>query len=259
MVRKLYFLFLSISLSVGTVFAQSGAGSIKGSVIDGSSGEPIPFVKVVLYQGGIQKGGTDTDFDGKFGFPSVTAGTYTVEFRSQEYQKTRIENISVSSDQITFLDDTKLEKPDDVKQLEEVKIIAYKVPLINKNGEQGGTVTREDIEKLPIRDAAGLAETVGGVNKTASGELSVRGARGGASYFYIDGIKVRGSSNLPKAALEEVQVLTGGIPANYGDATGGIISITTRGPSSKFFGSIEGVTSGFYFKGSDPLGYDGKV
>ena len=259
MVRKLYFLFLSITLSVGTVFAQSGAGSIKGSVIDGSSGEPIPFVKIILFQGGIQKGGTDSDFDGKFMFPSVTAGSYTVEFRSPEYQMTRIENISVSSDQITFLDNTKIDKPSDVKELEEVNVIAYKVPLINKDGVQGGTVTREDISKLPIRDAAGLAETVGGVNKTASGELSVRGARGGASYFYIDGIKVRGSANLPKAALEEVQVLTGGIPANYGDATGGIISITTRGPSSQYFGSIEGVTSGFYIKGKDPIGYDGKV
>ncbi|MDP5098697.1 MAG: hypothetical protein NWQ27_01775, partial [Crocinitomicaceae bacterium] len=72
-------------------------------------------------------------------------------------------------------------------------------------------------------------------------------------------IKVRGSSNLPKSAIEEVSVITGGLPANYGDATGGIISVTTRGPSAKYFGSIEAVTSGFYFKGADPDGYDGKV
>ena len=39
------------------------------------------------------------------------------------------------------------------------------------------------------------------------------------------------SNNLPKSAIEEVQVITGGLPASYGDATGGIVSITTRGPS----------------------------
>ena len=75
----------------------------------------------------------------------------------------------------------------------------------------------------------------------------------------IDGIKVRGSSNLPKGALEEVQVITGGLPANYGDVTGGIISITTRGPSANYFGSIEAVSSGIYINGEDPDGYDGKV
>lgn len=261
MIRKLYFLLLSISLSMGAVWAQSGSGSIKGSVFDGNSGEPLPFVKVVLYQGGIVKGGTETDFDGKFGFPSVTSGTYDVEFRSTEHQPLKLENVSVRSEQITFLDNTELTKPDDVLALEEVQVIAYKIPLINKDGgAQGSTVGREDIAKLPIRSASGIAATVGGVNEDeGSGKISVRGSRQGSTYYYIDGIKVRGSSNLPKSALEEVQVITGGVPANYGDVTGGIISVTTRGPSAQYFGSIEAVSSGFYFKGKDDLGYDGKV
>jgi hypothetical protein len=254
-------LFLSIALSVGTVFGQAGNGTIKGSVLDSESNEPIPFVKVVLYQGGIIKGGTESDFDGKFQFPSISSGSYDVEFRSQEYQAMKIENVSVSAEKITFLDKTKLSKPDDVQEMDEVQIIAYKVPLINKDGgAQGSTVTREDISKLPVRSASGVASTVGGVNQSeGSGEISVRGSREGASYYYIDGIKVRGSSNLPKSALEEVQVITGGVPANYGDATGGIISVTTRGPTAEYFGSLEAVSSGFYFKGEDELGYDGKV
>jgi len=53
--------------------------------------------------------------------------------------------------------------------------------------------------------------------------------------------------------------ITGGVPANYGDVTGGIISITTRGPSSVYFGSVEAVSSGIYIKGADKDGYDGKV
>lgn len=37
-------------------------------------------------------------------------------------------------------------------------------------------------------------------------------------YFYIDGIKVRGSRNIPaKSDLEEVSVITGGLPVNFGD------------------------------------------
>lgn len=259
MIRKLYFLFLSITLSVATAYGQAGSGSIRGSVLDGETKEPVPFIDVVLFQGGIVRGGTATDIDGKFHFPSVTAGVYDVEFRSMEHQPIKIEGVSVSSEQITFLDRTELFKPEDVQLLTETTVRAYRVPLIEKDARQGTTVTREDIAKLPVRSATGVATLTGGVNETDDGGISVRGSREGATYYYIDGIKVRGSSNLPKSALEEVQVITGGIPANYGDATGGIISVTTRGPSSVYFGSIEGVTSGFYFKGKDPIGYDGKV
>lgn len=261
MLRKLYFVLFSLLLSVGYSYGQAGNGSIKGSVIDGETDDPIPFVKVVLYQGGIIKGGTETDFDGKFQFPSVTSGQYDVEFRSQEYKPLKMEKVAVSAEKITFLDKVELNKPEDVQEMEEVQIVAYKVPLINKDGgAQGQTITREDIAKLPVRSAAGVAATVGGVNESeGSGGISVRGSREDASYYFIDGIKVRGSSNLPKSALEEVQVITGGVPANYGDATGGIISVTTRGPSARYFGSAELVTSGFYLQGADSLGYDGRV
>lgn len=262
MIRKLYLLIFNIILSVGIAFSQAGSGSIQGTVIDSETNEPIPYASVGISQGGIIRGSTTTDFDGKFQFPSVTAGSYDVEIRSPEgHQPVKIEGVVVSSGQIRFLNNTTMSKTDDVIALEEVQVVRYRVPLIERDGgAQGGTVSREDIGNLPVRSASQIAATVGGVNESeATGGISVRGSREGATYYYIDGIKVRGSSNLPKEALEEVQVITGGVPANYGDATGGIISITTRGPSAQYFGSIEGVTSGFYFHGEDELGYDSKV
>ena len=39
---------------------------------------------------------------------------------------------------------------------------------------------------------------------------------------------------LPQSALEQVTVITGGMPAKYGDATGGVIEVTTKGPSRNF-------------------------
>jgi len=244
-------------------FSQTGLGTIKGTVTDGDSKQPIPFCKVILIQNGNIKGGANTDFDGKFQINSVSAGEYDVEVRNETegYQPTALTGVIVSSDKITCRDDLKITKAKDVQQIEEVVVVAYKVPLIDKDGgASGATVTREDIARLPTRSAAGVASTVGGVNSDeGSGSISVRGSRSDGTYFYIDGIKVRGSSNLPKSAIEEVSVITGGLPANYGDATGGIISVTTRGPSAKYFGSIEAVTSGFYINGADPDGYDGKV
>ena len=263
MLRKLNLLLVSVLMTAAYCFSQTGLGTIKGTVTDGDSKQPIPFCKVILIQNGNIKGGANTDFDGKFQINSVSAGEYDVEVRNETegYQPTALTGVIVSSDKITFLDDLKITKAKDVQQIEEVVVVAYKVPLIDKDGgASGATVTREDIARLPTRSAAGVASTVGGVNSDeGSGSISVRGSRSDGTYFYIDGIKVRGSSNLPKSAIEEVSVITGGLPANYGDATGGIISVTTRGPSAKYFGSIEAVTSGFYINGADPDGYDGKV
>ncbi len=263
MLRKLNFLLVSVFLTATYSFAQTGLGTIKGTVKDGDTKQPIPFCKVILIQNGNIKGGANTDFDGKFQINSVSAGEYDVEVRNETegYQPSALTGVIVSSDRITFLDDLTLSKAKSVQDIEEVVVVAYRVPLIDKDGgASGATVTREDIARLPVRSASGVASTVGGVNADeGSGSISVRGSRSDGTYFYIDGIKVRGSSNLPKSAIEEVSVITGGLPANYGDATGGIISVTTRGPSAKYFGSIEGVTSGFYFKGKDSLGYDGKV
>ncbi len=70
--------------------------------------------------------------------------------------------------------------------------------------------------------------------------------------MYIDGIKVRGSSALPQAAIEEVTVITGGLPAQYGDAVGGIINVTTKGPSRNFGGGLELQTSEYL----DAFGYN---
>lgn len=100
-----------------------------------------------------------------------------------------------------------------------------------------------------------MAATVGGVQSNSSG-VSIRGAREENTFYFIDGIKVRGSTNLPKAAIEEVQVMTGGIPASYGDVTGGVIAITTRGATSNYFGGIDILTSGFADEDGNGIGFD---
>jgi outer membrane receptor protein involved in Fe transport len=259
MLTNLRLILTTILLTAGFAFAQTGNGTIKGTIKDKESGDPLPFVKVVVMQNGVQKGFASTDFDGKFLISSLPPGEYDVEARFVGYQPIRQEGVVVNSNKYTMLNDMKM--GNSAEMLDVVEVVHYEVPLIDKDGgASGATVTREDISKMPTRSATGIAQTVGGVySSEGSSALSIRGTRSDATYYYIDGIKVRGSSALPKSAIQEVSVITGGVPANYGDLTGGIVSITTRGPSARYFGSFEGVTSGFYLNGADPLGYDGKV
>jgi len=245
-------------LALFAVVLTFGQAAVKGRLID-LKDEGVPFAKVVLFQNGSLKNGAQTDFDGNFKVSNLDAGTYDLVASAPGFQDYRLEGILIKSNKTLTLDDIVMSD----ELLKEVKVVSYKVPLIDKDGgASGGTVSREDLARMPGRSAGAIAATVGGVQTDANGSItSVRGSRGDASYYYIDGIKVRGSSALPKAAIEEVSVMTGGLPASYGDATGGIISITTRGASSFYFGGVEAVTSGFKIGdnqtvGLDPYGYN---
>ena len=259
MLRRIQLILVCCVLSVFAVQAQNDQGTLRGKVLDKGTGEPLPFVNIVLELNGVQKYGGSTDFDGVYTVKPVTPGSYDLKVSFVGYKPQLQKGVVINGGNITFLD---VKLTSSVEVLEEFEVIEYTVPLINKDGgASGGTVTRDDIAKMPGRSATSIATTVGGVSSDANGNItSIRGSRGDASYYYIDGIKVRGSTSLPKSAIEQVTVITGGLPANYGDATGGIISITTRGPSSKFFGGVEVLTSGFRagdkVVGLDAYGYN---
>ena len=252
MLRKIFTLLLLSSVVSFSAMAQANSGTLKGKIKDAESGEPLPFVNVTVYLNGNLVTGTNSDFEGNYVIKPISAGVYDVLFSFVGYQQKKITGVKVTSNKIAFLD----AKMSSGIQIDEVEIVEYTVPLIDKDGgASGGTVTREDIDKLPGRSATSIATTVAGASTAGTDGISIRGARSASTWIYIDGIKVRGSSSLPKSAVEEVAVLTGGIPANIGDATGGVINISLRNSSSKWFGGGEFITSGFR-SGEGAVGLD---
>jgi outer membrane receptor protein involved in Fe transport len=247
MLRKLLIATVATLLTLG-LYAQSG--TLSGTVKDAATGEPIPFANVSIEENGNIVTGGMTDFDGKYSIKPIPAGRYTVKASYVGYATLQYNNVQVTAGKIAF-QDFALNASAEI--LQEVEIREYKVPLIAKDQtESGGTVTSEDIAKMPGRSASSVATTVGGVY-SENGEVgSIRGARSEGTVYYVDGVKVRGSSSVPKSAIEQVTVITGGLAAKYGDATGGIISVTTKGPTSRYFGGAEVVTSQFL----DGYGYN---
>ncbi len=234
---------LFMVLSIFTLGAIAQSGSLKGKILDKENGEPIPFANISLLQSGKVVTGGMTDFDGKFNIKPIAAGVYDVKATYVGYKSLQISGLRVTAGKITF-QDFKLASSAEI--LEEVEVVSYKVPLISKDQtSSGGTVTADEIAKMPGRSAESVASTVGGVLTEDGSVSSIRGSREDATVYYIDGMKVRGSNTVPKSALEQVSVITGGIPAKYGDATGGIIEITTKGAQKKLFGGVELVTSHF--------------
>jgi hypothetical protein len=59
-------------------------------------------------------------------------------------------------------------------------------------------------------------------------EIQFRGARKGTTKYMIDGDNVIGDLQLPGQSIGGVKVYTGGIPAMYGDVTGGLVVIESK-------------------------------
>ncbi len=248
MLNKILFSLAVTLISTIMLYGQSEA--IKGTIKD-EKGQPIPFANVVVLQNGVQAGGASSDFDGVYVVRPLNPGTYSIKASSVGYQAVQYNNVNVATNMIKIFD-IKMESGIAIKQ--EVVVVEYKNPLIESdNTSAGGTVTKEDIDKMPARDAAAIASTVGGVYRADdNSSVSVRGTRSDATTYYIDGIPVRGTYALPKAGIEQVSIVTGGIPAEYGDVMGGVISVTTRGPSKEYHMGMEVVSSEL----TDKYGYN---
>lgn len=232
MTRNLRYLFLFLFVSIAnTALAQ--LGGISGTVVD-SKKEPIINAAVEVRQGGTLKGGTVTDYDGNYVVKPLNPGQdYEITVKSLGNKTIKLEGVLVSPNKTTFQDFTM--QPASNTVIEEFVVRTYKVPLIRRD-EPGSstTLTSEQIEKLPTRNTNDAASLAGGTYQQKSGgAISIGGARGNGTQYIVDGMQVNGSAgtNFPPGAIDQISVLTSGIPAKYGDASGGIISITTKGPS----------------------------
>ncbi len=118
--------------------------------------------------------------------------------------------------------------------IQEVQIIAYRnINYLDGISGSSSTITREDIMRLPARSAREIAPTVGGVNATNDlFDISIRGGRTTQNAYYIDGMRVNSLDGIPKSFIKNVTVITGGLPACYGDATGGVILVEGKNAAS---------------------------
>ena len=235
--KQVYLLIVGFLLMSTAAFAQPG--SLKGKITDKNTGEPIPFANVVAEKNGNLVSGVTTDFDGFYTIKPLDPGNYNLKVSFVGYGQTTLEGIVVSSNKISFRD---IQLSEGIS-IDEV-VIKDEKPLLDQDNLGGKTVTAEEIKALPTRSVASVAATAAGVYQSDEGSgVNVRGSRGNATNYYVDGIKVRGSLALPQSAIEQITVMTSGLSAAYGDATGGIISVTSRGPSNQLFGGAEVVTS----------------
>ena len=235
------------ALAAPALALAQNTGKLSGQVLDASTGEPLPGAAVIIE--GTQLGAA-TDVEGNYFIIGVPVGTYDVRSTFVGFSPQTVAGVEINAGYTRQID---FELSPGV-ELEGV-VVEYERPLIQNDAIGVPNVTTaEDIANLPVRGVANVAALQGGVVKEeGSDNLYIRGGREQGVSYYVDGVKVLGDNvSVTALAVQEQEMLIGSIPARYGDATSGVISITTKTGSPNFFGTIEGISSEVL----DPYGYN---
>lgn len=218
--KKFSILFL-FSLLCLTIQSQS---EITGKITD-EFGEAVDGAFVVLEGGGFQLS-TFSDPEGFYSLKPLSAGSYDLRFSRVGFKAKSFSSVQVGADRVVFLDVVLLLN----ESIATLDVIEYRIPLIVKGGVPPAVVyDNKVLEKLPSRNIDDAIAQAPSVYQADAGEpIFVRGARAGSTIYYVDGMRMSDTRGVPISAVDQLSVLTGAIPAKYGDSTGGVIILTTK-------------------------------
>ncbi|MGH7663345.1 MAG: TonB-dependent receptor [Gemmatimonadaceae bacterium] len=269
--------FVLLAGSSSTVDAQgTTTGAIRGRVTD-DAGAPVDAaaLSAVNSETGFTRV-AQSGADGQYMLRLLPPGMYTVTARRIGFQARAVAEVRVIVGSTTPVDMTI--SPTAVT-LADVEIIAQAAEVDVTNAGVKKTVGQEEIDNLPAlgRDFTDFINLSGLVSpqpeETTGGQFSIAGARPSQTSLQIDGVDAnnsffgenRGGSRIPFAfsleSIREFQIITNGFDVEYGNYSGGIVNIVTRGGTNTFGGSVYGnirddALTANNFDGTEPNNYE---
>jgi hypothetical protein len=225
--KKLLFPLIALVLGSGAM-AQS-LGEIQGTVLDEAQ-QPLPYANVTTTYGD-QLIGATTDERGRFVLKPLNPGTYIVRISYVGLLPKEISGVQVNPDKITRLMGEVLVSNNTLPEFS-VQARRWEPPLIDPEEPSKLTVIAAQFESNPLRKnpVALISSLSPDIYKApGSNELYFRGSRSDAMVYFVDGVKVSGSlTGVPPDGIASITMYTGGLPARYGDVTGGVVAIETK-------------------------------
>jgi hypothetical protein len=213
------------------LFAQN-YGEIHGRIMDYHTGESLPFATVSTSFAD-QIIATVADEDGRFRLKPLQPGKYSLEFSYLGYNRRTLTEIEVTPGKIFVLGEVSLSTDN---ELPVVEIAAYK--LIDMDLPNVEVMKAKDIRHNAFNKNPSLMITTitPEIKLSEDGLFEIRGSRPGTSATFLDGVRITGPlSNIASSAIKSITVHTGGIPAKYGDITGGIVVVETKSYFDYFY------------------------
>jgi hypothetical protein len=234
-----------VSLLVAPALLADGTqlGTLNGRVLD-QDGKALPGATIELTSAeqGFQRSAV-SDASGAFNFPLLQPGPYIVKITLAGFQSYEATNVIVSADKTTAVNPTLK-----LAAASEAVTVTGEAPLVDKSNTTATTsITADLVEKIPVgRNYQTVMTFAPGVNSAnGSGNANSHGALNSNNLYLFDGVDTTDvttgtfGQNFNFEAIQEVNVSTTGISAEYGRAQGAIVNVITKSGTNQVHGSYK--------------------
>ena len=225
-----------------TVFAQARIGSVQGVVKD-PGGALVPNAQITVTQPvtGYHQS-TQTDAQGSFKLVNLPFNTYKVRAEATGFQPAE-ESIDLESTVPLSVDlSLSLEQTTAAVTVTTDNAAMLEPDRTSSDTDIGQTILERPVGAAPSRAIESIVASTPGFVTDDNGRMHPRGSESQVQYV-VDGVPITDnmsaifSTSLDARTLRTVEVLTGGIPAEFGDKLAGVINVNTRS-------GLEGPTQG---------------
>jgi hypothetical protein len=234
------FLLVGLLFLSAPLFAQEKTGTLTG-VANDATGAVLPGVTITITNKATNRSTTTiTGSDGSYFARSLEPGRYSVKFDLPGFSASEFPDVTLLLGQTLKLD-TKLQVGGVTAKVEVTDV----APLIDTTSTViAHNVTSDQFDHLPkARGSNALANLAPSVNSgDVEGGIQVGGASAAENSYTVDGIVtnsvIHGGARQDAVLeyIQEVQVKTNGINAEYGGALGGVVSAVTKSGGNEFHG-----------------------
>ena len=246
--RSFRFALVSLMLVPGLLFAQLDRGSIVGAVTD-QTGAVIPGVKLQ-----VRNAATGSAYDavsndtGQYSVPNLPAGLYIITFEANGFKKLVRSNLEVRVAD-TLRVDVRLEVG---SMADSVEITAESERLATDSPTLGTTLSAGALTNLPLdfsgtRNAASFAFKISPGVSGSEWTSHINGSQSYTKDTLLDGASVTtymaGAFShvmVSVEAMEELNVQTNGLSAEFGRSQGGIFNFGMKSGANQIHGSAYG-------------------
>jgi len=220
--------FLVLLLVPAFVFGGT-TGKISGVVRDTDTGETIPGVSIIVEGTTL---GAVSDVDGYYYILNIPPGKYSVTATMIGYVKSTTEDVVVNADRTTEVNFSL--KPT-VIEVAKALVVTAKRSLVEPDlAASQAIVTPEETETLPANEILHAMTYEPGVSLSGGVDLRIRGDTPDEVSFQVDGLERTDPLNnkaytiLNSAMIQEIQILTGGFNAEYGNLRAGFVNVLQK-------------------------------
>lgn len=208
--------------------AQNTSATMHGMVSD-SSGIPLDGVTIKLI--GTYKGAI-SDYDGTYKITEIEPASYTIQVTAEGFRTVEYTDIKLNPEQDKEFNITLKSSSFTVDQ--DIEVVGERPLMDIEQTSSSHILSADDISKTIATNVSDVITQQAGVVKQDD-EIHIRGGRNYENSFLIDGVSVQDPLSgtgyglqLSANSLEEVEVITGGYNAEFGQATSGVVNVRTK-------------------------------